>query len=77
MKLKALLRRYGGSINSKASCGHPSDWAMSGVSGRRRWGRTAGCGCGLRTCASWTFHLNGKFPVCGGGRGVDSVQFSV
>ena len=23
------------------------------------------------------FHLNGKFSMCGGGRGVDNVQFSV
>ena len=31
---------------SKASCGHPPDWAMSGISKHRRWGRTAGCGWG-------------------------------
>ena len=37
----------------KASCGHPPDWVMSGVSKCRRWGRTAGCVGGLRT--TWTF----------------------
>ena len=31
----------------KASCGPPLDWAMSGVSSHRRWGRIAGCGWGL------------------------------
>ena len=28
----------------KASCGHPLNCAMSGLSKRRRWGRTSGCG---------------------------------
>ena len=59
----------------KASCGPPLDWAMSGVSSHRRWGRTAGCGWGFEDPCH--IRLSGKFSVCGGGRGVDSVQFSV
>ena len=61
----------------KASCGHPPDWAMSGVSKRRRWVRIAGCGWGFEDLWRKDIRLNGKFSVCGGGRGVDSVQFSV
>ena len=34
-----------------ASCGHSPDLAKSGISECQRWGRTAGCGWGLRTCA--------------------------
>ena len=55
------------STGPKASCGHPPDWAMSGVSNRRG-------GAGL---CRMEIRLNGKYSVCGGGRGVDSVQFSV
>ena len=60
----------------KASCGHPSDWAMSGVSKRPR---TAGCGWGFEDLCRMDIRLNGKFSVwlCGGGRAVDSVQFLV
>ena len=61
----------------KASRGHPSDWAMSGVSKRRRWGRTAGCGWWgggggkLRTCAAseweifslWRWERSWRYPV--------------
>ena len=47
---------------------------MSGVSKSQRWGKTAGCGRGF---GDMDIHLNGKFSVCGDGRGVDSVQFSV
>ena len=61
----------------KASSGHPPDWAMSGVSSHRRWGRIAGCGWGFEDPCRMDIHLSGKFSVCGGGRGVDSVQFSV
>ena len=61
----------------KASCGPPPDWAMSGVSSHRRWGRTAGCGWGFENPCCMDIRLSGKFSVCGGGRGVDSVQFSV
>ena len=60
----------------KASCGHPLDWAMSGVSKLRRWGRTAGCSWGFEDLCRMEIRLNEKFSVCGGGRGVDSVQFS-
>ena len=31
----------------RASCRHPPNWAMSGVSKHRRWGRIAGCGWGV------------------------------
>ena len=36
----------------------------------------AGCGCGwgFKDLCLMDIHLNGKFSVCGGGRGVDSVQ---
>ena len=61
----------------KASCGPPPDWAMSGVSSHRRWGRIAGCGWGFEDPCRMDIRLSGKFSVCGGGRGVDSVQFSV
>ena len=61
----------------KASCGHPSDWAMSGVSKHQRWGWTAGCGWGFEHLCCIDIRLNGKSSVCGGGRGVDSIQFSV
>ena len=61
----------------KAPCGHPPDRAMSGVSKRRRWGRTAGCGWGVEDLCRMDIRLNAKCSVCGGGRGVDSVQFSV
>ena len=61
----------------KASCGHPPDWAMSGISKRQRWGRTAGCGWRFEDLCRIDVCLNGKFSVCGGGRGVDSDQFSV
>ena len=61
----------------KASCGPPPDWAMSGVSSHQRWGRIAGCGWGFEDPCRMDICLNGKFSVCGGGRGVDSVQFSV
>ena len=57
----------------KAFCGHPSDWAMSGVSKRRRWGRFSGCGWGFEDLCCIDICLNGKFSVCGGGRGVGSV----
>ena len=60
----------------KTSCGHPPDWAMSGISSHRRWGRIAGCGWGFEDPCRMDIHLSGKFSVCGGGRGVDSVQFS-
>ena len=61
----------------KASCGPPPDWAMSSVSSHRRWGRIAGCGWGFQDPCCMDILLSGKFSVCGGGRGVDSVQFSV
>ena len=61
----------------KASCGPPPDWTMSGVSSHRRWGRIAGCGWGFEDPCRMDIRLSGKFTVCGGGRGVDSVQFSV
>ena len=51
----------------KASCGHSPDWAMSGVSKRPRWGRTAGCGWGVEDLCRMDICLNGKFSVCGGG----------
>ena len=35
----------------RASCEHPLDLALSGVSERQSWGRTVGCGLGLGTCA--------------------------
>ena len=50
---------------------------MSGVSKRRGWGRTEGCGWGFEDLRRIYIRLNGKFTVCGGGGGVDSVQFSV
>ena len=61
----------------KASCGSPPDWAMSGISSHRRWGRIAGCGWGFEDPCGMDICLSGKFSVCGGGRRVDSVQFSV
>ena len=59
----------------KASCGPPPDWAMSGVSSHRRWGRIAGCGWGFEDPCRMDIGLSGKCSVCGGGRGVDSVQW--
>ena len=61
----------------KACCGHPPDWAMSGVSKRQRWGRIAGFGWEFKDLCSMDIRLQGKFSACGGGRRVDSVQFSV
>ena len=61
----------------RASCGHPLDWAMSGVSERRRWGRTARCGWGIEDQCYMDVHLGWKFSVCKGGRRVDSVQLLV
>ena len=58
----------------KASCGPPLDWAMSGVSSHRRWGRIAGCGWGFEDPCHMDIRLSGKFSVCGGGR---RIQFSV
>ena len=45
----------------KAPCGHPLDWAMSGVSNRCRWGRTAGCDWGFEGLCRMDICLNGKF----------------
>ena len=61
----------------KASCGNPPDWVMSGVSKRRTRGRTAGYGWEFEDLCRMDIRLNGKFSVCGDGRGVESVQFSV
>ena len=45
----------------KASCGHPPDRAMSGISKHRRWGRSAGCGWGVEDLCLMDIHLNGGF----------------
>ena len=34
---------------------------MSGVSKRRRWGRTAGCGCGAEDLCGADIRLNGNY----------------
>ena len=43
----------------KASCGHPPAWAMSGVSKRQKWCRTAGCGWGFEDLRRRDIRLNG------------------
>ena len=49
----------------KASCGPPPDWAMSGVSSHRRWGRIAGCGWGFGDPCRMDICLSGKDYLCG------------
>ena len=49
------------STGPQTSCGHPPDWAMSGVSQCRGWGRTAGCGWGIEGLCRMDIRLNGKF----------------
>ena len=46
---------------------------MAGVSKRQRLGRTAGSGWEIEDLCRMDIRLNGKFSVCGGGRGVDSI----
>ena len=57
--------------------GHPPDWAMSDVWNCWRLVRTVGCGWGFEDLCHKGIHLNGRFSVCGGERGADSVPFSV
>ena len=61
----------------RPSCGHSLNWALSGVSELRRWGMTAGCDLGVEDLCYMGIHLNGNVWVCGGRRGVNSVQFAV